>query len=114
MSASLLEIAGAETPDHHQGYSLLPYLTGERPLNEPIRDAARSEYFDALAPAFTQGKRTFATMHRDSRYKLVVYHSINKGELFDLEADPQEHNNLWENLDSVSYTHLTLPTISSV
>ena len=38
-------------------------------------------------------------MHRDSRYKLVVYHSINKGELFDLEADPQEHNNLWENLD---------------
>lgn len=95
LSASLLEISGACIPDYHQGCSLVPYLNGQRPLEAPVREAVRSEYFDALDPSFTQGNGTFATMYRDTRYKLIVYHSINKGELYDLETDPQEHRNLW-------------------
>ena len=38
----------------------------------------------------------FATMIRDERYKLVVYHGHGLGELFDLEADPDEFDNLWD------------------
>ncbi|MBP83660.1 MAG: sulfatase [Verrucomicrobiales bacterium] len=99
LSASLLELSGACIPDYHQGCSLVPYLNGTRPVDQPIREAVRSEYFDALAPAFTQGNGTFATMYRDTRYKLIVYHSIDKGELYDLDTDPQEHKNLWSSPD---------------
>ena len=37
-----------------------------------------------------------ATMIRDLRYKLAVYHGHPVGELFDLENDPHEHDNLWD------------------
>jgi hypothetical protein len=35
-------------------------------------------------------------MFRDERYKLCVYHGKGVGELYDLEIDPWEHNNLWD------------------
>ena len=35
-------------------------------------------------------------MIRERRYKLVVYHDHEIGELFDLEKDPGEFDNLWE------------------
>ena len=95
LSATLLDIAGAEIPEYHQGHSLLTRLVEEAPLDAPVRPFVRCEYFDALAPKFTQGNGTFATMHRREQYKLVVYHSLNLGELFDLEMDPEEHKNLW-------------------
>ena len=59
----------------------------------------RSEYFDALAPEFTGGSGTYATMYRDRRYKLSIYHGYGKGELYDLEQDPWEHENLWDHPD---------------
>ena len=40
---------------------------------------------------------SFATMHRTEQHKIVVYHGNDYGELYDLEADPNEHENLWEN-----------------
>ena len=36
----------------------------------------------------------------DSRYKLTVYYEHEYGELFDLELDPGEINNLWNDPDS--------------
>ena len=96
LSASILDLAGLEIPDEHQGQSLVPWLTGEKPSHESPREFVRCEYFDALAAEFTGGNGTFATMHRTDRHKLVLYHSLNKGELFDLETDPWEHDNLWD------------------
>jgi len=35
-------------------------------------------------------------MLRTDRYKLVVYHGHEPGELFDLEEDPHEFKNRWD------------------
>jgi len=98
LSATLLDLAGVDVPEIHQGKSLLPILTGNA-SPESHRDFVRCEYFDALAPEFTGGTGAFATMHRTDRYKLSVYHSLGTGELYDLEADPWEHTDLWDDPD---------------
>ena len=54
------------------------------------------EYFDALDPAPIDGTGTFATMYRDRRFKLCLYHGHDLGELFDLEVDPWEFDDLWD------------------
>ena len=36
-------------------------------------------------------------MYRDQNYKIVVYHGKDEGELYNLEEDPYEFNNLWNN-----------------
>ena len=36
------------------------------------------------------------TMFRDERFKLNVYHGEQLGELYDMQEDPQELNNLWD------------------
>jgi len=98
LSASLLELAGVELPDYFQGKSLLPILSGESD-GASHREFVRCEYFDALDAHFTGGSGTYATMHRTNRYKLCVYHGKGVGELFDLEKDPWEHENLWDDPD---------------
>jgi uncharacterized sulfatase len=39
------------------------------------------------------------TMFRDKRFKLNVYHGEVLGELYDMQEDPQEVNNLWDTPD---------------
>jgi arylsulfatase A-like enzyme len=39
------------------------------------------------------------TMFRDRRFKLNVYHGEQLGELYDMQEDPQELNNLWDSPD---------------
>jgi arylsulfatase A-like enzyme len=95
LSATLLNLASVDLPDYLQGISLLPILSGQAKSREH-RDFVRSEYFDALDPHFTGGNGTYATMHRTRQHKLCVYHGKGVGELFDLDQDPWEHNNLWD------------------
>ena len=94
-TATILDLAGVAQPDYMQGKSLLPILTDESSPDEH-RDFVRCEYFDALDPYFTGGDGTFATMYRDRRHKLSVYHGHNTGELYALDVDPWEFNNLWD------------------
>jgi hypothetical protein len=56
------------------------------------RDLVRCEYYDAL----DEPHRSFATMYRDRRWKLNVYHGRGLGELYDLEHDPHEFDGRWD------------------
>ena len=87
-----------------QGRSLLPLLTGEAP-SDHHRDFVRSEYYDAV----DMPDNTHATMYRDDRYKLVVYHGHDRGELYDMQADPDEHDNLWDAPDRQALKTELLP-----
>lgn len=88
---TLLEIVGLPIPEQMHGRSLLSILKGESVANQH-REFVRCEYYDAL----NQRDHSFATMYRDERYKLVVYHGHAEGELYDLVDDPNEFNNLWD------------------
>lgn len=98
LTATVVELAGLDQPDYMQGRSLLPILTGEADPSH-FRDSVRCEYFDALHPHFTGGSGAFGTMYRRGKWKLVVYHGSGLGELYDLENDPKEFHNLWDDLD---------------
>src|SRR5690606_20578889 len=91
---TLLQLTGLEISDKIQGRSLLPILTGERPPDFH-REYVRSEFYDAAM----SDKINYGTMYRTQKYKLVMYHGHEKGELFDMVNDPKEFYNLWDNAD---------------
>ena len=99
MTSTLLDAAGLEPPEYVQGSSLLPAMRGQ---THPVREFVRSEYFDALDPHFTGGTGTFGTMFRTRQHKLCLYHDKGVGELYDLERDPWEFEDLWDEPDCQS------------
>ena len=93
VAPTLLDLAGAEPPRRMQGRSLLPILEGKKPADYH-REMVRCEYYGTLDRANVSELRR-ATMVRDNRFKFVVYHGQEYGELYDLQEDPWEHHNLW-------------------
>lgn len=92
IAPTLAEICGIDFSDTH-GHSLTPQLglTDREPYE---REYVRCEYYDSCAGNKTSVP-TYATMFRDKRYKLVDYHGLDAGELYDLKEDPREEHNLW-------------------
>jgi arylsulfatase A-like enzyme len=89
IAPSLLEAAGLEVPDRMQARSLWPVLTGGADP-DPIHDDVYAEHYGSTRP----GAR--CTMVRTRSRKLIARHGEAGGELYDLEADPAENVNLWD------------------
>lgn len=104
LSATILDYAGVGVPEYFQGCSLRPILEAQQSPAH-FRDSVRCEYFDSLDSHFTGGPGAFATMYLRGNYKLSIYHGFGLGELYDLEKDPWEHNNLWDSPEHQSLKH---------
>lgn len=92
---TLCDLLGIPIPHGVQGRSLNPLLSTRHRENQ-LRDGVYCEYYNAN-PAKTSPHRhrAYATMWRTCRYKVVVYHHSDEGELYDLEKDPDEFHNRW-------------------
>lgn len=101
-----LAIAGVEKPVSMEGSSLIPLLEGETPSD--WREYLYYHYYDY--PAVHQVRRHDGV--RDNRYKLIHFYgtanekdeAINCNELYDLEKDPNEIQNLYGNIEYAEIT----------
>jgi len=88
---TFLDLAGVDIPEEMQGLSMVPlFKTGE---DADWRTSIYYHYYEYPGPHAV--KRHFGV--RTDRYKLIhFYYNIDEWELYDLEKDPHEMMNLYE------------------
>jgi arylsulfatase A-like enzyme len=86
---TFLEAAGVAVPAEMHGRSLLPLLRGGSP--QDWRDEIYYEYFEVGIHAVEPHRGV-----RTERYKLMHLHRLEQWELYDLESDPDELHNRYD------------------
>ena len=90
IAPTILELAGLETPQNMDGRSFVGLASGETPASDWRKDFLYEYYWEW---SFPHTPTQFAL--RGDRYKFIQYHGIwDTDELYDIQADPQERNNL--------------------
>ena len=86
---TFLQLAGADVPEDMQGRSIVPLLRGE--ASPDWRKSIYYHYYEY--PAVHMVRRHCGV--RTQRYKLIHFYNLDEWELYDLERDPKEMNNLY-------------------
>jgi arylsulfatase A-like enzyme len=92
---TLLDLAKVDTPASSQGRSYAAHLRDTPSESPPPRSTMAAAY------------RNCMRMARDSRFKLIYYPGIDRYQLFDVQNDPSETNDLllpWRR-DRIQETH---------
>lgn len=101
---AILEMAGLEPAPSLEALSVLPILEGDN-------WQARTHVFAEQARDGILTGTDFMTMVRNDGWKLVHFLEEPWGQLFDLNTDPDEVNNLWDDPDAVPTKREMLDTL---
>ena len=80
LGPTILEAAGIAVPTYLEGRSLMPYLNGETPVPRK----------------YVFCEDNYQIMMRSQTHKMVYYIGQAEGELYDLDRDPGELWNVWD------------------
>lgn len=91
LAPTILEYAKVDIPESIQGHSLYSLMEGN---NDPVRKAVFIEHFAHENPFVWTAKIDYKALIWE-QYKLIKWNRYdNQYELYDLEKDPEERNNL--------------------
>ncbi len=91
LATTIIERSGFQSYFGIQGISLLPTIFNSR----SVRDDVLIEFNDGASKlGFKTPARVRALV--DAKWRYTIYANENWGELYDLESDPDETNNLWD------------------
>jgi arylsulfatase A-like enzyme len=95
IAPTILQFAGVDPPSNWEALAMNKMLTSgcwdEQDPNEKLRDYVYAE----LGRDHIQSGAEYVIMRRDNCWKYVIYPGTQDGELYDLQNDPNETENLW-------------------
>jgi arylsulfatase A-like enzyme len=94
LAPTLLDSVEIDIPYNMQGKSLLSMLVGKAELSRH-KDYVISEYNGAIGGKHMPDQ-THGVMYFDGRYKVCIYEGHTEAEIYDLERDPGEFDDLWD------------------
>jgi arylsulfatase A-like enzyme len=95
---TFLDMAGVEADESMQGRSIVPLMRGEDP---DWRNAVYYHYYEW--PYVHMVHQHYGA--RTDRYKLIHFYGLDQWELFDLEKDPREMNNVYDDPEYAQIVH---------